>query len=143
MSPSLIPDLDTPAEIADLVRRFYLRVGKDDLLSPVFVDHAGVDWDAHRQTLTAFWCKVELGLPGFEGAPTQKHSALSATRPFRAEQFARWVWLFHDTIDNRWRGPHAESIKARAVMIAKAQSRMVTNAEPWNGTKGPGAPVHG
>lgn len=127
-----LPDLSDLDEIAKLVRTFYARVTEDDLLGPVFVNQAAVDWDKHVRKLTAFWCKIELGLPGFHGAPTQKHAALSAIRPFRAEQFARWVWLFHDTVDSGWQGPHAESIKARAVMIAKMQSRLVPGAEPWD-----------
>ncbi len=79
------------------------------------------------------WCAVELGIPGFSGAPTRKHAALSSVTPFRAEQFSRWVGLLHDTIDRFWSGPHAESIKNRAVMIARAQSRIVPNAERWDG----------
>jgi len=127
------PDLDRPDEIAVLVKTFYARVATDDLLGPVFVDQAKVDWDEHLPKITAFWCKLELGLPGFNGAPTQKHTALSAVTPFRAEQFGRWVSLFHDTIDSGWAGPHADSIKARAVMIAKMQSQMVPTAEAWTG----------
>jgi hemoglobin len=128
-------DLGNPDEIADLVKTFYARVAEDDLLAPVFVGQAAVEWDHHLPKIIAFWCKVELGLPGYYGAPTPKHAALSAVTPFRAEQFARWVGLFHDTVDRGWEGPHAESIKARAVMIAKAQSRIVPNAEPWDGPR--------
>lgn len=124
-------DLANPDAIRVLVRTFYARVAEDDLLGPVFVDQAGVDWDEHVRKLTAFWCKVELGIDGYHGMPTQKHAALSVAKPFRAEQFQRWVDLFHDTVDSQWQGPHAESIKARAVMIARAQSRIVPDAEPW------------
>ncbi|MFT5290220.1 MAG: hemoglobin [Planctomycetota bacterium] len=126
------PDLDCPDQIEDLVRIFYQRVSEDDLLSPVFVGQAAVDWDEHVPKITAFWCKLELGLPGFNGVPTQKHAALSAVQPFRSEQFARWIWLFHDTVDSGWEGPHVESIKARAVMVARMQSQVVPTAEAWN-----------
>ncbi len=127
------PDVDSPDEIARLVRAFYERVAVDDLLAPVFVDQAAVNWETHRPRITAFWCQLELGIEGFHGAPTQKHRKLSAEEPFRAEQFARWVSLFHDTIDQRWAGPHAESIKARATTIAMIQSQVVPTAEPWPG----------
>jgi len=127
------PDLGDPDQIRVLVNTFYARVQRDDLLAPVFVDQAEVDWDEHLPKLAAFWCKLEFGMPGFHGAPTQTHSRLSSVAPFRAEQFARWVELFHNTIDAGWTGPHAESIKARATMIAKVQSQMVVGAETWNG----------
>lgn len=126
-----LPDLSSPDEIAALVRTFYARVAVDDLLAPVFVDQAAVDWDEHLPKITAFWCKMELGIPGYAGAPTEQHTRHSDVEPFRAQQFARWVSLFHDTIDTAWAGPHADSIKARAVMIASIQSRIVESAEEW------------
>ena len=125
------PDLDRPREISELVQIFYARIATDELLGPVFTQQADVDWREHHETLTAFWCQLELGIRGFHGAPTQKHSALSKEIPFRREQFARWVWLFHDTVDSGWEGPHAESIKAKASMIARVQSKVVENAEAW------------
>ncbi len=127
------PDLSTPEEILALMRIFYARVRADELLRPVFVDQADIDWDEHIPKIGAFWCQLELGIRGFHGNPTQKHIEHSAVEPFRAEQFGRWVSLFHDTIDAGWAGPHAKSIKARAVMIAKAQSRLVPTAEDWSG----------
>lgn len=133
LDPS-VPDLSTPEELSQLVETFYAHVAKDDLLAPVFVDQAQVDWDEHLPRITAFWCQLELGIAGYAFQPTQKHTALAAVMPFRAEQFQRWVDLFHATIDAGWQGPHAESIKARAVAIAKAQSMVVKGADPWHGS---------
>ncbi|MEM7307932.1 MAG: group III truncated hemoglobin [Planctomycetota bacterium] len=135
--PSGKPDLGSPDEIRSLVETFYGRVRRDALLAPVFVEQAQVDWEEHIPKLTAFWCKLELGIPGFHGAPTQKHSALSSVVPFRAEQFERWVALFHDTVDREWRGPHADSIKARATQIASVQSRVVSGAQAWGSGEPP------
>ena len=132
-----LPDLGTPEEIGRLVRTFYDRVAVDDLLAPVFVDQAKVDWVEHLPRLTGFWCQLELGITGYVFQPTQKHTELSNAIPFRAEQFQRWVDLFHGTIDAGWQGPHAESIKGRAAMIAKAQSMAVPGAEAWNPASGP------
>ncbi len=128
-----LSDLSSPEQIEKMVRTFYARVALDDLLAPVFVDQAAVNWDTHIPKITAFWCKLELGIPGFSGMPTQAHIRLSAEKPFRAEQFGRWIELFHDTIDTGWAGPHADSIKSRAVSIAHVQSRVVPTAEEWNG----------
>ena len=125
-------DLDSVEELGELVLRFYARVRVDDLLGPVFVDQARVDWDEHHAKLTAFWAQLELGIPGFHGRPTAKHGALSQDIPFRREQFARCEELFHGTVDSHWSGRHATSIKERAVDIARAQSRIVTAAEPYD-----------
>ena len=70
------PDLTDPFEIAQLVRRFYARIRKDDLLGPIFDGVAKVDWSAHLPKLTAFWSGVLLGLPGFQGAPMRQHALI-------------------------------------------------------------------
>ncbi len=132
-----LPDLANPEEIGRFVRAFYDRVAADDLLAPVFVDQAQVDWEEHLPRLTGFWCQLELGIIGYSFQPTQKHVALSDAIPFRAEQFQRWVDLFHGTANAGWRGPHAESMKERAVAIAKAQSMIVPSAEDWHGSPEP------
>lgn len=119
------PDLDARPEIERLVRRFYARVAEDDLLAPVFLEQAKVNWEEAIPTLTSFWCQIELGEPGFVGNPTGKHIDLHREVPFREEQFERWVALFHATVDEHWAGPHAKSIKQRALTIAVAQSRML------------------
>ncbi len=130
MSPP--PDLDTPDNIAVLVKNFYAHVVQDTLLGPVFTEQANIDWNEHHEKLTAFWCAILLGIPGFKGRPTQKHEALSAVKPFRTEQFARWVELFHNTVDDGWKGPYAEMIKVHATRIARAQSRLIPSAEAWD-----------
>ena len=124
-------DLENPDEIAQLVRAFYARVREDNLLGPVFNTQAKIDWDEHENKLTAFWCKLELNISGFQGAPTKKHAALSEKQPFTRAHFSRWVALFHSTVDAQWRGPHAQSIKERAVKIAEVQSKIVPRAEQW------------
>jgi hemoglobin len=118
--------------VAEFVGRFYSRVAEDPLLGPIFVGQANVDWDEHIPRLTAFWCKIELGIPGFSGAPTAKHSALSRVQPFEARHFERWIQLFTETIEGGWSGPRVESMIARAVQIAQVQSRAVERAEPWS-----------
>ena len=125
-------DLGTPDEIAVLARAFCAQVAEDELLRPIFVDQAAINWDHQIQQLTRFWSEIALGIPGYQGSPIQKHSAISAVIPFRNEHFTRWIQIFQDTIDRHWVGFYAELIKARAVNIAKAQSRNVLNAERWD-----------
>ena len=45
--PEPTRDLDTPDEIAEMVRRFYADVAQDDVLGPMFHDVARVDWSEH------------------------------------------------------------------------------------------------
>ena len=100
-TPRPVPtgDLDTPEEIAELVRRFYADVAQDDLLGPMFNDVAQVDWSEHLPKLTAFWCRALLGMPGYQGNPFRAHLLIHAQSEFTAAHFERWLNLFHETID--------------------------------------------
>ncbi len=123
-------DLDTAEAIGQLVPRFYARVAEDDLLGPIFVDVAQVDWETHLPKLTAFWCQMVLGIPGFRGSPAAKHVETARKHPFTTAHFDRWIGLFHDTIDRTWRGPKSDEIKARSVQIARYQAQLV-GAGDW------------
>ena len=91
-------DLDTPDDVAELVRRFYADVAQDDLLGPMFNDVAQVDWAEHLPKLTAFWCRALLGIPGYVGNPFQAHAHIHSQQPFTVEHFERWLSLFHELI---------------------------------------------
>ncbi len=92
--PEPTSDLDTPEEIAELVRRFYADVAQDDLLGPMFNDVAQVDWSEHLPKLTAFWCRALLGMPGYQGNPFRAHLLIHAQSEFTAAHFERWLNLF-------------------------------------------------
>ncbi|MCB9011985.1 MAG: group III truncated hemoglobin [Actinobacteria bacterium] len=120
------PDLTDPFEIAQLVRRFYARIRKDDLLGPIFDGVAKVDWSAHLPKLTAFWSGVLLGLPGFQGAPMRKHALIHMQHPLEPAHFQRWVALFMDTVDAGWSGPRADYAKQVAASVARGHAMRLT-----------------
>lgn len=115
-------DLDTPAEIAEMVRRFYADVAQDDLLGPVFEGVAHVDWSEHLPKLTQFWCRVLLHDGDYEGNPLRAHERIHAQRPFTDDLFARWLSLFHDTVETGWSGPYADHALEFAERVATAHN---------------------
>jgi hemoglobin len=118
-------DLDTPEEIAEMVRRFYADVAQDELLGPLFNDVARVDWSEHLPKLAAFWCRALLGLSGYSGNPFQAHAHIHAQRPFTAAHFERWLSLFHETLDLGWVGPNADRASALADNVARVHSQQL------------------
>lgn len=122
-------DLDSPAEIAEMVRRFYADVAQDDLLGPLFNDVARVDWSEHLPKLTAFWCRALLGLPGYQGNPFQAHADVHRRSPFTAAHFERWLSLFTDTLALGWTGPRADRAAALAANVARVHSRQLIGTE--------------
>src|SRR5690349_16252884 len=122
-------ELDSRAEIHDLVVSFYREIVFDDLLGPVFGEVAEVDWSVHIPKLIDFWCRVLLGEPGYDGfilAPHQHVHELEALRP---ELFDRWYSLFVDAVDESWEGPVSERAKSHAGRIAATLARRILNVE--------------
>lgn len=128
-------DLDSPSEIAEMVRRFYVDVAQDDLLGPMFNEVARVDWSTHLPKLSDFWCRALLSLPGYDGNPYRAHLEVHAKREFTPAQFQRWLDLFEETLDLGWRGPNVERARAFARRIATVHGRQLTGADvDWTDT---------
>jgi hemoglobin len=112
-------DLDSAAEIAEMVRRFYADVTQDDVLGPMFNDVARVDWSEHLPKLTAFWCRALLGHTGYQGNPFRAHVLVHAQRSFTPAHFERWLNLFHETLELGWTGPNARRARDLAENVAR------------------------
>lgn len=78
--------------IENLVRSFYSRVWKDQLLAPIFDAHIE-DWERHLQRMFAFWSSVTLMSGRYHGQPMAKHLPL----PIDGRHFDRWLSLFEQT----------------------------------------------
>jgi hemoglobin len=128
-------DLDDGVEIAEMVRRFYAEVAQDDVLGPMFINVAHVDWPEHLAKLTAFWCRALLEQPGYDGNPYRAHCRIHDQRAFTTAHFERWLELFHEVVDLGWAGPKAEHAKRFARTVAFAHSARLIGAPvaftPW------------
>lgn len=120
--PAPTRDLDTPEEIAEMVRRFYQDVAQDDLLGPVFNDVAQVEWSEHLPKLTMFWCRALLGLEGYVGNPYRSHALVNERSPFTMAHFERWLQLFHDAVELGWVGPNVDRALELAHNVARVHS---------------------
>lgn len=118
-------DLDAPAEVAEMVRRFYQDVAQDDLLGPLFNDVAQVDWSEHLPKLTAFWCRALLGIEGYQGNPFRSHSEIHARSALTVAHFERWLQLFHETVELGWVGPNATRALELAHNVARVHSQQL------------------
>lgn len=121
-------DLETPEAIETMVRTFYADVAVDELLGPMFNDVAQVDWSEHLPKLAAFWRRALLSRPGYEGNPYRAHQLIHAKRPLTPAHFVRWLELFHDVVDAKWRGPRAEHAKDLARRVADVHCRQIVGA---------------
>lgn len=118
-------DLDSPGEVAELVRRFYADVAQDELLGPIFNDVANVDWSEHLPKLTAFWCRALFDTPGYAGNPFRAHQRINARATFTRAHFERWLDLFYETVELGWIGPNAQRVKQLASRVARVHSQQL------------------
>lgn len=109
-----LKEIQSPAEIKEMVDAFYYKVNKDPLLSPVFNEFAGVDWEKHLPVMYSFWGSMLLGDFTYKGNPFLKHIPL----PIEKAHFDRWLSLFMETIEEHFTGDKAEEAKSRAASIA-------------------------
>jgi hemoglobin len=117
------PDLDSRAQIHDLVVDFYREVANDDILGPVFVEVAEVDWSVHIPRLIDFWSRVLLGQPGYNGFVLGAHQRVHAIEALTDDMFDRWLGLFAESVEGRWQGPMADRAKAHATRMAAILAR--------------------
>lgn len=104
------------AVLAQVVDTFYARVQHDEMLGPVFAD-AIENWPEHLEKLTAFWSRVMLGVPGYDGSPPAAH-ALHRDRITPAH-FERWLALWGEVTAEVAPPELAEALQARAGMMAQ------------------------
>jgi hemoglobin len=80
--------------IRDVVREFYRRARRDDLLGPVFELHVE-SWETHLARMTDFWSAALLRTGRYSGRPVEQHRLIGG---LSAGHFTRWVELFEATV---------------------------------------------
>jgi hemoglobin len=107
-------DIQTIEDVQLMVDTFYTRIREDDKLGDIFNNVIQDRWLQHLETMYKFWQSILLGENTYSGQPFLKHINL----PISEEHFARWLYLFHTTVNELFEGPVADEAKKRGAMIA-------------------------
>jgi hemoglobin len=126
-------DIENRDDIAALLRDFYGRAFRDELLGPVFVDVAHMDLEAHLPVMCDFWETVLFRAGLYRGNALRPHQRLHAQARLTPTHFRRWLALWRGTVDDRHAGPKAELAKLQATRIADAMSRRITGTSAASG----------
>ena len=113
-------DVETRADLENLLREFYSVAVRDERIGPHFAE---LDLEAHLPIIVNFWEKVLFGKPSYFGNPLAVHQILHDKSPLKLEDFQRWFEIFSRTVDALFAGETAEAAKLRAKMIAHSLSR--------------------
>jgi hemoglobin len=123
-------DIEHRSDCERLVRAFYSRAMADPMIGWIFVDVAKLDLEDHVPVIASFWETILLGSGSYRGGAFRPHAALHAKVPLRGGHFARWVVLWHATVDELFAGARAELAKAHATRVAHAFHRRLEALPP-------------
>ncbi|HEX5625065.1 MAG TPA: group III truncated hemoglobin [Saprospiraceae bacterium] len=121
-----LQDIGERKDIETLVNAFYTKVRENPVIGFIFNDVARVDWDHHLPKMYAFWSSILLGEHSYHGNPMIKHVELSRKTELGESQFAEWIQLFNQTVDELFAGEKAEEAKIRAASIARLMLHRTT-----------------
>ena len=126
-------DIETRADIDDLMNRFYARALADETIGYIFTDVARLDLKHHLPVIGDFWETLLFGTGDYQRHgrnPLQVHGALHRKSSLTAKHFRRWLELFRETVDEAFAGERAEFIKSRAEAIANRMLNFVSGVPP-------------
>lgn len=102
-------------DIQLLVDSFYAKVKEDELLGDIFNTIIQDRWPEHLEKMYRFWETVLLDKHSYFGSPFPPHAQL----PIQKEHFERWIHVFHETIENHFKGKKATEAKWRSGKMAE------------------------
>ncbi|MCV7408315.1 cyanoglobin [Mycobacterium florentinum] len=122
-------DLVDRADVEALLRRFYDRVLIDEVLIEPFAQLRSEGLDAHIPVMCDFWETVLFRAGRYRGSALTVHRVIHRRTPLSSKHFVRWLTVWHNTVDEMYRGPAAERAKVQAARIAWAMHRRLTGGD--------------
>lgn len=107
--------------IEKMVRAFYARIIKDDIVGPYFIKALGDDlkndkWYEHFRTLDSFWLMMMTGEKGYMGDPFLPHVFIGE---LHEETFARWLELFDEVLNQYFEPEIAAKFYKKGEILSK------------------------
>jgi len=112
-------DIKDRQDIYKVVDDFYKKLFQDQELKNFFEKFNNEDsLQKHLNVLVDFWDNVLFYTGTYNKNAMLPHIELNKTKPFQKQHFERWLHLFHQSIDDNFKGEIAEVAKNRATSIA-------------------------
>ena len=111
-------DIQSREDIELLVREFYEKVRRDEILDYIFDEVIKIDWDHHIPILVDFWETILLDKASYHNNTMGVHFNVNRKIKLEPMHFATWLSLFDATVDEYFNGEKAILAKKRAHSIA-------------------------
>lgn len=124
-------DIETRADIEELMNIFYERLLADERISYIFTDVAKLDIKTHIPVIADFWESVLLNKNVYHNNAMKIHMDLNAKTPLSKEHFTVWLTHFTETVDELFEGDIALLAKQRARSVATLMEiKIAQNKKP-------------
>ena len=128
-APNHLQRFDMSVEDIDrLMRAFYAKIRKHDVLGPVFLSAVGSgaeDWKEHESKIASFWRNAILMDREYSGNPMMVHLM---NTDIEFDHFPIWLALFRDTAFQVLEHDKATNISDLADRIGRGLSFGIANA---------------
>lgn len=104
-------DIQTRADIEQVMRIFYKRALADPELGPKFAD---MELEQHIPKIVDFWQSTSIGGASYTGSPFGPHKPLGLEQ----RHFDLWLSYFEQTMDELFTGPVADQMRSKAHHVA-------------------------
>ncbi len=112
-------DIAYREDIELLVKKFYLKVRKNEILGYIFDDIMKIDWDHHTPILVDFWESILLDTGSYTRNAMGEHFKVNQKIKLEPFHFTTWLNLFDSTVDEHFKGEKADLAKKRAHSVAQ------------------------
>lgn len=112
-------DIEDRNDIYQLVKVFYVKLMKDELMAHFFIDFENpTHLEEHLQVLVDFWDNMLFYSGTYQKNAMKPHLDLQTTKPFKKIHFNQWLIHFNSSVDELFEGQNAHNAKTRALSIA-------------------------
>jgi len=125
-------DIKSREDLVILLKAFYEKVFKDELIGHFFTEVMHVDLEKHIPRITDFWETVLLNGSKYKSNAIAPHLHINSLSAMKEHHFKRWLLLFGETLDSLYSGDVAETAKQRALSIATVMRIKISNSSPIN-----------
>lgn len=122
MSDKTLFDGIDAQNLLELMRTFYPKLLKDDILAPIFSNHRGdnIDtdnWRLHIKTVIEFWKIIDLG---YDGIPDNQIQPDFKIPDMTRKNYVIWLKLFNETVDELYEPYAADYLKQKNSNLANS-----------------------
>ncbi|AWA29720.1 hypothetical protein HYN48_06285 [Flavobacterium magnum] len=111
-------DIETRADIEQLMGLFYQALLEDPAISYIFTEVARVNLERHLPVIVDFWQQILVQTRHYQNNVFEIHKMLHGKSALTKVHFAIWLSHLNYVVDRHFLGPNAEKIKTSALSIA-------------------------